>query len=564
MYDTAHNHKKRSLVSSAPELNHMAVVSHPSSTTLSCCGGLGKKKRISSRKLGGALVCIVPLLLPLLMLAPLAGFWWTTLSTSGSSAAPGLESAPSSSSSVVSDLTGALRSQADRQSNVLAAGADSSSELTDRENSVVGSIDVKKKSHIPSASSPLSSSNRLELMDELLKKEGIKPRAWKSWASTRGSGVDLPCFPDDVRRSLNHRKKKQQQQQPLRVLGFFGVDGRDRKKQAKHEQQNDAIPTGFLFVKPAKSGSSTGSTLTLRIATRLAEKRKTKETAALEGGRLNSTKTSTICRCSVEHLLAGNMGIKHRNRQASFLWSVLRDPTRRTVSHYFHFQVSRRNYDPNDDAQFQRHLKKEKNFQDYFLRYLTPDLPPPNTRLRNPAKIINKILDSYDMLGVTERMDESAVALQLLLGLDTSDILFLKSKSSGGYDDGRYHNKCFLIQPSYVSKGMEDYFQNDKSYRSAVYWDELIHHAANRSLDLTIDQTIGHEKFGKALEKFRYYQQRVYESCASSVRYPCSSDGVRRLDNSTDCVYNDWGCGFRCIDETVGRLEMQQRQQRMP
>ena len=35
-----------------------------------------------------------------------------------------------------------------------------------------------------------------------------------------------------------------------------------------------------------------------------------------------------------------------RNRQKSFLWSIVRDPTKRYVSDFFHFQVSRRNVEP--------------------------------------------------------------------------------------------------------------------------------------------------------------------------------------------------------------------------
>lgn len=39
---------------------------------------------------------------------------------------------------------------------------------------------------------------------------------------------------------------------------------------------------------------------------------------------------------------------------------------------------------------------------------------------------INSIMHDYDFIGVTERMDETAVALQMILGLETSDVMFLK------------------------------------------------------------------------------------------------------------------------------------------
>jgi hypothetical protein len=44
------------------------------------------------------------------------------------------------------------------------------------------------------------------------------------------------------------------------------------------------------------------------------------------------------------------------------------------------------------------------------------------------------LLSSYDFVGITERFDESVVAMQLLLGLRTSDVLYLKAK--GGAEEG--------------------------------------------------------------------------------------------------------------------------------
>jgi hypothetical protein len=42
---------------------------------------------------------------------------------------------------------------------------------------------------------------------------------------------------------------------------------------------------------------------------------------------------------------------------------------------------------------------------------------------------------SYDFIAITERMDESAVELQMLLGLPLADVLYLNAKTSGGYED---------------------------------------------------------------------------------------------------------------------------------
>jgi hypothetical protein len=43
-------------------------------------------------------------------------------------------------------------------------------------------------------------------------------------------------------------------------------------------------------------------------------------------------------------------------------------------------------------------------------------------------EIINQILADYDFMGTTERMDETAVALAMLLDLPLGDILYLDAK----------------------------------------------------------------------------------------------------------------------------------------
>jgi len=43
----------------------------------------------------------------------------------------------------------------------------------------------------------------------------------------------------------------------------------------------------------------------------------------------------------------------------------------------------------------------------------------------SPVTLINRLLREYDFLGVVERTDESVVALQMLLGLNTEDVMFI-------------------------------------------------------------------------------------------------------------------------------------------
>jgi len=347
----------------------------------------------------------------------------------------------------------------------------------------------------------LDPSNRTaEYLDAVLAREGIVPRAFDAW-DFESRAPRLPCF-----------------------------EGRHlRKKEDNHK--------GFLFIKPMKASSTTGASITLRIAQNL--------------GKLNNFSDGKACRSFTHHSSANRMDISRLDKSESFLWSILRDPTRRTVSEYFHFYVTRLGRSSDDDS-FKAWLREKNDYQDFFLKWLMETRPPRRRAVPNPSYVINSLLKRYDLLALTERMDESTVALQLLLGLNTTDVLFLNSKTSGGYDDGKFRKTCFMIQKSFVSPGMKEYFDSP-DYRRSVYWDELFYAAANRSLDLTIEK-VGRDRFERALADFKASQDLVSDECRTKVRYPCSSSGERRTQ--TDCVVNDWGCGFQCMDAVLSKQQV--------
>merc|ERR1719410_1356186 len=88
-------------------------------------------------------------------------------------------------------------------------------------------------------------------------------------------------------------------------------------------------------------------------------------------------------------------------------------------------------------------------------------------------ELIDKVLNEFNFIGITERFDESLVVLQLILGLQTSDILYLPAKTSGNYDDG-HSGVCNYLQPSFLSTEMKQYFQsktwlNDNKNNYALY-----------------------------------------------------------------------------------------------
>jgi hypothetical protein len=115
------------------------------------------------------------------------------------------------------------------------------------------------------------------------------------------------------------------------------------------------------------------------------------------------------------------------------------------------------------------------------------------------------------------------------------------------------------IQPSVRTPSMQQFFSGP-AWRRWTRWDAVLHRAANRSLDLTIE-SLGVAAFRRHLAAFRDLQRRVNDACAHRVRFPCDASRhgkPRRPSHETDCLLGDMGCGFGCIDELVaaatGRL----------
>jgi len=171
---------------------------------------------------------------------------------------------------------------------------------------------------------------------------------------------------------------------------------------------------------------------------------------------------------------------------------------------------------------------------------------------KDPIAAANAILDEYDFIGITERMDESAVLLMMLLDLPMSDILYLSAKGKGGFDDGGGPGYgCTYIWPSFVSPGMQKFFDTNKQWQSMVQYDLALYNAANASMDLTIER-LGRDRFESLLAQFRNAREVAQTRCLPTTVFPCDSSG--RLHKKTGCIWNDSGCAVECLDEIAEEL----------
>jgi len=335
--------------------------------------------------------------------------------------------------------------------------------------------------------------------------------------------------------------------------------------------QTSPASRGLFFMKPYKTGSSTAAGIHLRIAKNQARRAASGRKGGPLPGREGRFSAFDLCRVRFDHAVARYLyssdaeGPRER-RPGSFLWTVIRDPTDRAVSQFFHFIVGRHKVEPSD-RNFRKALERGAVMTtDYYLYILTMDDytyedggHPGNAtattviRSHDPIRIANGILAEYDFIGITERFDESIVALQMLLGLSTADVLYLSAKHKGSYDDGGGKGHCDYIWPSFVSSGMRRYFASDE-WHDRIRYDSLLYRAANRSLDLTIDEKFGRSAFERQLSRFVNARRVAQEECFPEAIFPCSEGG--EYNNQTNCIWNDSGCGNDCLDRVATELNL--------
>jgi hypothetical protein len=312
----------------------------------------------------------------------------------------------------------------------------------------------------------------------------------------------------------------------------------------KDDEEDDNL--GLVFVKNPKAASSTGAGINKRIARHAAAAMK-KLAAAAQNTTTTDTTNATNSRCKQ----FSKHGAWYRKKKHTLLWTNVRDPAKKSVSRFFHFEVSRRGENPTTQNMLP-YLQAQKGFQVNYIR--TGKQYKKNesnkTTLQFVQIIKKEIFKAFDFIALVERMDESLVVMKLLFDLEDKDMIVLSAKSSGGYDDGMFESQCFLIQKAFTTPEVDEYLATDFKVDNADY---LLYAAANRSLDLTID-ALGRKRVEHDVRKHRVLQKLAEEKCLAQAVFPCSANGTRQTELSAlDCYEGDadGGCGYRCVDRII-------------
>jgi len=191
---------------------------------------------------------------------------------------------------------------------------------------------------------------------------------------------------------------------------------------------------GLLFVKIEKAASTTLGSVAARIAHSLAHRVDLNVTRPRDG-----LQVQKVCKSRISHMWwKRTKTYSTRDKDRSFLWSFLKDPTKRILSYYFFFIIDAEKKQTYTEGNLISWLRQEKKkHPGGQLHDITDKYPSVNLHNFTDDEIqsyIQKTIDSMDFIGLVERMNESLVLLQLMLDLKPSDVAIVaSSKKSGDY-----------------------------------------------------------------------------------------------------------------------------------
>jgi hypothetical protein len=154
----------------------------------------------------------------------------------------------------------------------------------------------------------------------------------------------------------------------------------------------------------------------------------------------NHSDDDVVCRNFNRHEFANIK--QHGNRQhPSLLWTIVREPRARDISHIGYFKISllKNKVTPrllheavkNQLGKQTAYLKMAKKQQVVKNRRRLQPRPVGIDPIENPKSVVSIVRENfqgYDFIGITERLAESLAVMTLLWGLQTTDVIVLNVK----------------------------------------------------------------------------------------------------------------------------------------
>ena len=289
--------------------------------------------------------------------------------------------------------------------------------------------------------------------------------------------------------------------------------------------------TSIIFIKIPKCSSSTAAGVARRVASRHGH---VGFASQHNGGYRKGTTTSPAVYANHESLVKFMHEFQHGGTAGTwraFLWTVVREPLPRSVSQFFHFEVTRHEKDSDATviARVRRYLKSEKNVLWWNVRTDGASAPRPGD--------VDELLDAYDLVGTTELFDETMVLLATRLGVPLGDVLSVSAKNSSvaGARDPKTGDAVVHADASQIARVRE--WAEKTGFEARVAAD----YALWRNASARVRRDV------RPLER----ELAEYRRLMRAVADPCAAD-PRNFEEDR-CLWRDNGCAQPCIDAGLAR-----------
>lgn len=215
------------------------------------------------------------------------------------------------------------------------------------------------------------------------------------------------------------------------------------------------------------------------------------------------------------------------------VWGI-REPVSRCLSHFYHkYATSKKsNVQFNKtDAYLIETVSKDSICHDFLYKFYR-----------------NEKYGLPDLFIITDRFIESVVMAKYILNATIEDMIYISAKVSSSNVRFEMNNAYFVrdIPVEEQSPIVQRYF-NSKEFIDSNSMDYSLYTIANKRLDKFIDK-VGRGVFYKQVLELQRHNKIVEEKCKQTF---VDAEGKIKRD---ECLYNDEGCGYRCINSYIKSL----------
>ena len=150
------------------------------------------------------------------------------------------------------------------------------------------------------------------------------------------------------------------------------------------------------YVRIRKASSTTLASINLRLA----HNNIANFTGVTIKGTSQKYQLKSRCATTYDHVPAHILDIQNRIKNSTFLWTFVRDPASRSISHFFYFSVSKEQKAPTD-TRILTYLTHPST-RDVQLKFTYPKYIQDEERIPSTSEVksqVQEILDEYDFIG---------------------------------------------------------------------------------------------------------------------------------------------------------------------